>query len=104
MAKQSKNEQNSQLKHAEFTIVTFAKDSEQAREYETLLKDNDIPVLTKDSDANDLQDKGIAIMVPEEFLDEAHVIIEAQDAYDDFYDFTLEDDDDFDSELFNDEP
>jgi len=41
-------------------------------------------------------------MVPEEFLDEAHVVIESQDAYDDFYDLALEDEEetDFDSDLF----
>ena len=33
-------------------------------------------------------------MVPEDYLDEAHVIIESQGAYDDFYDFALEDDED----------
>ncbi len=41
-------------------------------------------------------------MVPEDFLDEAHVIIESQNAYDDFYDYTVEDEEngDFDDELF----
>ena len=49
--------------------------------------------------------KGIAVMVPEDSLDEAHVVIESQDAYDDFYDLALEDeeDNDFDSGLFEDE-
>lgn len=44
-------------------------------------------------------------MVPEEYLDEAHVVIEAQDAYDDFYDLTMDDEDgsDFDSDLLEDE-
>ena len=41
-------------------------------------------------------------MVPEDFLDEAHVIIESQNAYDDFYDFAIEDED-FASDLFEDE-
>jgi len=45
------------------------------------------------------------VMVPEDYLDEAHVIIESQNAYDDFYDFALEDqeEEDFDSQLFEDE-
>jgi hypothetical protein len=44
-------------------------------------------------------------MVPEEFLDEAHVVIESQDAYDDFYDLALEDTDanEFDSDIFDEE-
>jgi hypothetical protein len=43
-------------------------------------------------------------MVPEDFLDEAHVVIESQDAYDDFYDFTLEEEneEDFDTDIFED--
>ncbi|GAI90236.1 unnamed protein product, partial [marine sediment metagenome] len=38
----------------------------------------------------------------EDFLDEAHVIIESHNAYDDFYDYALEDEEngDFDDELF----
>jgi hypothetical protein len=52
-----------------------------------------------------MSSKGIAIMVPEDFLDEAHVVIESQDAYDDFYDFALEDEDDgdFDHSTFEDD-
>ena len=52
-----------------------------------------------------MDSKAIAVMVPEDSLDEAHVVIESQDAYDDFYDFALEEeiDDDFDSDLFEDD-
>jgi hypothetical protein len=44
-------------------------------------------------------------MVSEEFLDEAHVVIESQHAYDDFYDFAMEEDDeaDFDDDFFDDD-
>jgi len=44
-------------------------------------------------------------MVPEEFLDEAHVIIETQHAYDDFYDFAMEDEDngEFGDDYFEDD-
>ena len=40
----------------------------------------------------------------EEFLDEAHVIIESQHAYDDFYDLSLEDESemDFDGDFYDD--
>ncbi len=105
MAKRSQKAQKSQPELQEFVVVTFAKDLEQARDYETLLKTNDIPATIKEQDEQSINAKGIAVMVPEDFLDEAHVIIESQDAYDDFYDFSLEDedDDDFDSDLFEDE-
>ncbi len=85
-----------QSKVKEFVVVTFVEDMEQAREYETLLRLNDIPAVIKEQlDANP-DCKAVAIMVPEDFLDEAHVVIESQDAYDDFYDFALEGEDEFD--------
>ena len=42
-------------------------------------------------------------MVSEEFIDEAHVIIESQHTYDDFYDFSMEDEGeiDFESDYFD---
>lgn len=105
MAKRTPKAQKSQPELQEFVVVTFAKDLEQARDYETLLKTNDIPAIIKEQDEQSTNTKNITVMVPEDFLDEAHVIIESQDAYDDFYDFALEDedDDDFDSDLFEDE-
>ena len=105
MAKRTSKAQKSQPELQEFVVVTFAEDLEQARDYETLLKTNDIPATIKEQDEPSTNAKGIAVMVPEDFLDEAHVIIESQDAYDDFYDFALEDEDndDFDSDLFEDE-
>ena len=106
MAKRSRKAQKSQTKLQEFVVVTFVEDLEQAREYETLLKTNDIPATIREQDEQSINDKGIAVMVPEDFLDEAHVIIESQDAYDDFYDFALEEDEDngdFDTDLFGDD-
>jgi len=105
MAKRSKKNQKSQAKLQDFVVVTFIDDLEQAREYETLLKTNDIPAVVSKQNEPSMDTKAIAIMVPEDFLDEAHVVIESQDAYDDFYDFALEGekDDDFDSDLFEDE-
>ena len=106
MAKRPQKTRKSQIDLNELVLVTFAEDSEQAKEYEALLKTNDIPSLVKQQNGSqgDGADK-FAIMVPEEFLDEAHVIIESQDAYDDFYDLALEDNeaDDFDEDFFDDE-
>lgn len=105
MTKRSKKSQKSQSNLQDFVVVTFIEDLEQAKEYENLLKTNDIPAVINEQDEQSGGTKGIAVMVPEDFLDEAHVVIESQDAYDDFYDFALEDeiDDDFDSDLFADE-
>ena len=108
MAKRSRKTQKSQTELQELVVISFVEDWDQAKDYETLLKSNDIPVVIKEQaespDADEV--KGIAVMVPEDFLDEAHVIIESQDAYDDFYDSALEqgeDNGEFDSDLFGDD-
>ena len=105
MAKRYKKNQKSQTELQDFVVVTFVDDMEQAKEYESLLKTNDIPAVINEQSEQSSGKKGIAVMVPEDFLDEAHVVIESQNAYDDFYDFALEDetDDDFDSDLFEDD-
>jgi hypothetical protein len=105
MTKHSKKDEKSQARVKDFVIVTFVDDLERAREYETLLRVNDIPAVVKEQLDPSMSSKGIAIMVPEDFLDEAHVVIESQDAYDDFYDFALEDEDegDFDHSTFEDD-
>ena len=105
MAKRYKKNQKSQTELQDFVVVTFVDEMEQAKEYESLLKTNDIPAVINEQNEQSSGKKGIAVTVPEDFLDEAHVVIESQNAYDDFYDFALEDetDDDFDSDLFEDE-
>jgi len=99
MAKRSKKNQKSQAKLKDFVVVTFVEDMEQAREYETLLRVNDIPAIIKEQFDPSLAIRNVAIMVPEDCLDEAHVVIESQDAYDDFYDFALEDENETESDL-----
>ena len=102
MAKRSKKGQKSQAKLEGYVVVAFAEDMEQATEYKSILESNDISATITEPEEHEIGSKEIAVMVPEEFLDEAHVIIESQNAYDDFYDFALEgeeegdfDDDDF---------
>jgi hypothetical protein len=105
MEKRMDKNDNGQAKVKDLVVVTLLGDVEQAREYETLLRLNDIPAVVKEQLDPSGENKGFAIMVPEDFLDEAHVVIESQDAYDDFYDFAFdeEDDADFDADLFDDE-
>ena len=102
MAKHSKKGHKSQAKLEGFVVVAFAEDMAQAREFKTLLEANDIPTKMSELDEQLIAADEIAVMVPEDFLDEAHVIIESQQAYDDFYDFALEDegDSDFDDDDF----
>ncbi len=80
----------------DLVVVAFLDDMDQAREYETLLRLNDIPAMVKQQTDPGIDGKTIAIMVPEECLDEAHVVIESQDAYDDLCDFAMDEEDDFD--------
>ena len=93
MAKRSRKTQKLRDNSQEFVAVTFVSDLEDAKDYEFLLKTNDIPVMIKEQNNQATDTNGIAVLVPEEFLDEAHVIIESQDSYDDFYDYALEEDD-----------
>jgi len=103
MAKRSPKSQKSKADFAEFVVVTYAKDWDQAKDYETLLKNNDIPAVVKEQSHHDVDNNGIAVLVAEDFIDEAHVVIESQDAYDDFYDLALNDEDEteFDGNFFD---
>ena len=104
MAKRSDKKQKSQIQTGEMVVVTFVEELENARDYQAILISNDIPSTVKNCDEEAQESRTYAVMVPEEFLDEAHVIIESQDSYDDFYDFAIDDeDDDFDSDLLDDE-
>jgi hypothetical protein len=106
MKRRTNKNGESQARLKDVVVVTIVEDVEQAREYETLLRLNDIPAVLKEQVDPSGNKTGIAIMVPEEFLDEAHVVIESQDAYDDFYDFALDEEDEdaaFDADLFDDE-
>ena len=83
----------------EMVIVVFPEDMDQAKDYQVLLRNNDIPAIIREQNPSSDDSNGIAVLVPEDFLDEAHIVVESQDAYDDFYDMSFEednDDDDFD--------
>ncbi len=106
MAKRSKKVHRPQAKLQGYVVVAFAEDLEQAREFKSLLEVNDVSaVISEQKEQSSLGSNEIAVMVPEDFLDEAHVIIESQQAYDDFYDYALEDGDaaDFDDDFFEDD-
>jgi hypothetical protein len=105
MAKRSKKAHRSQAKLQGYVVVAFADDLEQAREFKSLLEVNDVSAIISEQKEPTLGSKEIAVMVPEDFLDEAHVIIESQQAYDDFYDYALDEGEggDFDDDLFDDD-
>ncbi len=105
MGKRNKKGQKSHAKLEGYVVVAFAEDMEQATEYKSILEANDISATITEPEAHEIGSKEIAVMVREEFLDEAHVIIESQHAYDDFYDFAMDDEDngDFDDDFFEDD-
>lgn len=83
----------------EYAVLCFVEDVDQARERQNLLESNDIPALVQGKEASG-DENTFAIFVPEERLDEAHELIEAQITFDDYYDFPFADEDeeeDFDT-------
>ncbi len=96
MAKRPRKSDRSQTEVQDLVVVMVTEDMEEAKDREALLKNNDIPAVIRQQSEDSAGLGGYAVMVPEEYLDEAHVVIESQDAYDDFYDFALEDEDETD--------
>jgi hypothetical protein len=98
MPKRRKNKKT-QTDLQDLAIVAFVDDLEQAKDYETLLKNNEIPAIVKQQESPQGDGrKVIAVMVPEEYTDEAHVVIESQDSYDDFFDLSMDEEDLFGSD------
>ncbi len=94
-----------QNKQKDFVVVTCVDDIEQAKEYEALLRASDIPAVTKKQNDHEYDEsKPFAILVPENYLDEAYTVIESQYAYDDFYDLSLDEDEDDDMDFDADLP
>jgi hypothetical protein len=78
----------------EFVTVAFAEDMDLAKQYKKLLIDDDIPAVIKSQSESSSGFPGIAVMVPEDHLDEAHVLIESQGTYAaDFYEVAFQDQD-----------
>ncbi len=92
MAKSKKKRHRSSTALKELVTVAFPEDADLAAQYKQLLNDNDIPAAIKSRPDPDLPFQGIAVMVPEDYLDEAHVIIESQSSIGDFYDMAFDDD------------
>ena len=88
----------------ELVVITTADSIDEAKEYETLLKNNDIPAMVKQQQDEFTDAKRFVVYVPEDMADEANVIIESQDAYDDFYDSAMDDDaeEDLEGDIFED--
>jgi hypothetical protein len=78
----------------EFVTVAFAEDMDLAKQYQELLRNNEISVQIKRQP--EMAQSGfsdIAITVPEDSLDEAHALISEKASYDDFFDMAFDDQD-----------
>jgi len=106
MAKRSRKTQKSKPRNnlKGYVTVALVEDTEQAKDYETLLKNEDVPVVIREQKDHELDDTtGYAVMVPEGMLDEAYAAIETQFTGDEFYDFTSADDNYGDNGEFEDD-
>ena len=86
--RKKKNQGQTSLK--EFITVAFAEDMDLAKQYKQMLCDEDIPVAIKESCDTATHFSGVAVMVPEDYLDEAHLLIESHSSYD-FYESAFSD-------------
>ena len=90
----------------EMVTIAFAEDLDLAKQYKQMLLDNEIPAAIQSRSGHESEYKGIPVMVPEDYIDEAHVLIEAQDSMGDFYNMAFSDDDrdeiDYESEFYDD--
>jgi len=101
MGKRARKSHKTQTKLQELVVVATADTAEEAKDFEKLLKNNNIPAMVKRQQDEFTESKRFVVMAPEEMADEAHVIIESQDAYDDFYDSGLDDEeDDLEGDIF----
>ena len=100
MANRSKHKQSSKTGMNDLVTVAFAEDMELAKQYKEMLKESEIQAVIK-SPADSSSFPGIAVMVSEKDLDEAHVLIESQGSSDSFFDLAFNEDgfDDLNEEL-----
>jgi L-asparaginase/Glu-tRNA(Gln) amidotransferase subunit D len=91
MAEQAQNPKQAQQNFEDPVAVTYTDDHHQAEELEELLKSSEIPAMVRECYSNGPGTK-FAVMVPEDYLDEAGAIVDSQETYQDFYELINEDD------------
>jgi hypothetical protein len=94
------NEQNNISKSAlkEYVTVAIAEDIDLANEYRDILAKNDIPAVTATQKSYSSAVLGIAVMVPENRLEQAQEIIESRQEFDHFVDGAFNDPDQWQDE------
>jgi len=93
------NEQdNSKSALRDYVTVAIAEDIDLANEYRDILAKSAIPAATATQKSYSSGVIGIAVMVPEAYLEEAQEIIETRQDFDNFLDDAFNDPDDWDYE------
>ena len=102
MTSRRKKKHEGQTSLKEFITVAYAEDMDLAKQYKKMLSDEDIPVAIKESHDTATHFSGVAVMVPEDYMDEAHLLIQSQTSYD-FYESAFQDDyEEVDENLYDD--
>lgn len=82
----SDNMKNGKSSVAEYVTVAIADDMDLANEYRDILGKSDIPAVTATQRSYSSIVIGIAVMVPENYFEQAQEIIESRQVLDDFID------------------
>ena len=92
--------QNDNSKSAlhDYVTVAVAEDIDLANEYRDVLAKNDIPAVTAAQRSRSAMTSAIAVMVPENFLEQAQEIIEYHQEFDHFIDDAFNDPDSWQDE------
>ena len=85
----------------EYVTVAIVEDMEFAEEFRDVLGNGDIPAVLSTQRDGKSEIMGVAILVPPELSDKAMMIIESQQALDDFMDVAFNEDDE-DEDYFDD--
>lgn len=82
------NKQNNNAKSAmkDYVTVAIAEDIDLANEYRDILAKNDIPAVTATKKNRSSTALAIAVMVPENYLEQAQEVIESCQEFDHFLD------------------
>jgi hypothetical protein len=105
MPKRTRKSSKAQSSAKELVVVASANSIDEARDYETLLRNNGIKAVMKKQQDEFTEDLRYVVMVQEDLADEANVIIESQNSYDDYDSDSDSDDiteDDLEGDVFDD--
>ena len=105
MPKRTRKNSKSQTSIKDYFVVATAISMDEAKDYETLLRNNGIKAVVKKQQDEFTEAQRYVIMVQEELADKANVIIESQNSYDDYdQDFDSDDisEDDLEGDVFDD--